>query len=145
MANFFKKRKAKTGPNKNEAKVQRARDEEARSRSGGRLQDRFPSVQSLSVKMEFFSSHQAPLGEESRTFRPQDVCDFSAPCPGPCGVGSFDLGAKVEQVVASGQSSAEATGRCQEPLYAGSPDLCGCELKCSITVAYFPEPAKTPA
>jgi hypothetical protein len=137
MAGFFKKRSAAPGPNKNEAKVMRGRESAAQARSTASLASRFPNVSRLSIHLEFVSNHGALLGDETRSFGAQDGCKFVAPCPGQCGVGSFDLNAKIEAVLGSHQSKAEASGTCQEPLYAGSPDLCGTILKCRIDASYI--------
>ncbi|MBI4425050.1 MAG: hypothetical protein HY554_15060 [Elusimicrobia bacterium] len=143
MARFFKKRRPKGGPSKNEEKVTRSREAAARERSMSRLADRFPQVERLSVQLDLVSPQNHPLAErQTRVFRPEDACDFSVPCPGRCGHGSFDLAAKLESVVETRQPLSESSGTCQEPLYAGSPDVCGVRLNCRIEVAYAPEPAK---
>ena len=140
MADYYKKRRI-AGPSKNEQKIQREREQENRIRSAGTLRTRFPSVDHLRVALEFRGPQQQVLGSEVRDFKPQDACNFSAACPGQCGVGSFNLEAKIEKVIEGREMHSEGTGKCQEPLYAGAASVCGCELKCKIEVSYLPEPA----
>lgn len=138
---FYGKRRRAPGPSKNEQKVQRAEEEARRARSIGSIAQRFPEVQRLAVKLQFLSPQGQVLAEEVRELRPADPVNLSAPCPGRCGVGKFDLAAKIESVVTARQNLAEASGVCQEPLYAGSPDSCGCKLNCRIEVTYLPAPS----
>ncbi|MBI5202921.1 MAG: hypothetical protein HY925_15115 [Elusimicrobia bacterium] len=136
MARYFKKRRP-VGPSKNEQKLQRNREAEARERNVGRLADAFPQVDRLTVNLELMSPQQQALAEpETRIFGPDDRVELSVPCPGRCGQGSFNLAGKVQAMVESSQSRAEATGICQEPLFAGASDVCGVKLLCKIEVQY---------
>jgi len=140
MPGYFKKRrKAAPGPNKNEQKVLRRRELENRDRVAGTLGNRFPSVERLSIELVFLSPQQQTLDRQSRSFEAADVCDFGVSCPGRCGVGSFNLEAKVEKVVTAGEASSESSGKCQEPMYGGSGEVCSCELRCKMSVTYLPE------
>ena len=145
MAGFYRKKKRNTGPSKNDEKVQRSKEAERLSGSGNSLGARYPSLQGLSIRLEFLSPHGASLGEETRSFKPNDACDFAAPCPGQCGVGDFDLVKKIDAMVAAGQPVLEASGKCVQPLFAGSKELCGCELRCRAAAEYKPKPAEAPA
>lgn len=139
MAGHFRKRRRFPGPAKNTLKVERGREEELRSRRAGSLGERFPAVERLVVTLEFLTPQQHILGQETRTFLPADILDFSAPCPGKCGTGSFDLAAKIEDVVAARGSDVRTGGVCRVRLYAGLPDECGCEFKSRLQVSYLPE------
>jgi hypothetical protein len=139
MAGYFK-RKHRPGPSKNELKVQRGIAAEDRARNTRFLKDLYPSVQRLSIQLEFISREGQPFDQQKRDFGPSSPCDFAVPCPGRCGVGSFDLAAKVALVVESKQAVSESTGICQEPLFAGATEVCGFQLRCRIEIAYFPEP-----
>jgi hypothetical protein len=142
MAGYFKKRRrAPAGPNKNERKVMRRVENEGRDRVAGTLRNHYPSAQKLSIRLLFLSPQHQTLGEETRAFEPDDSCDFALSCPGRCGVGSFNLQAKVDSVVTNRQAVSESSGKCQEPLYGGSPEICGCELRCKMEVVYLPEDA----
>lgn len=139
MPTYYNKKKRKnSGPNKNEEKVQRGKDAERLGASSNSLGARFPGVEKLVVTLQFMSSREADLGTETRSFTPQDPCRFEAACPGPCGVGEFNLASKIESVIAARLPSAEASGQCEEPLFAGSKELCGCRLNCRLTVSYRP-------
>jgi hypothetical protein len=141
MQPYYKKKRKNTGPNKNEAKVMRSKEVERLGSSGNSLGARFPGVERLVVALQFLSSHQADLGAETRSFGPSDACNFAVPCPGPCGAGDFNLATKIESVITNRAPASEASGKCGQPLFAGSKDLCGCELKCRLTVTYRPLPA----
>lgn len=143
MAQFFKRR-GPSGPNKNEQKVQRGREAERRNRMGGGLGERYPTVERLSVGLEFTGPQGQSLERKTWTFGPSDACDLAAPCPGRCGEGKFDLAGKIGAVIEARQPLAEASGKCQQPLYSGSTEVCGCQLKCRIEVRYLPEPAAAP-
>lgn len=140
MAGYFKRRH-KPGPSKNELKVQRGHEAADRARGVGALKELYPSVQRLSIRLEFISREGLAFDQQTRDFGPASTCDFSVPCPGRCGVGSFDLAAKVASVVETKQAVSESTGTCQEPLFAGATEVCGFQLRCKIEIAYFPEPA----
>lgn len=136
MAGYFKKRRV-AGPSKNEQKVQRVREAEARERSKGRLGDAFPQVERLTVRTEILSPQGAQLAEpETKVYKTGDRADFAVACPGRCGQGSFNLEGKIQSVIESNAPSAEASGTCQEPLYAGASEVCGVQLKCRIEVQY---------
>jgi hypothetical protein len=143
MPGYFKKRRrAPIGPNKNEQKVQRRLQNESREQSADTLQGRYPTVQQMSIHLVLLTPQHQTLNEETRTFGAGDTLDLDVPCPGRCGVGSFNLGAKVESVIGSRQERSESGGKCQEPLMGGSSELCGCELKCRMEVVYTPEDAE---
>ena len=143
MAGFYRKKKRNTGPSKNDEKVQRGR--EAERLAGSSLGARYPSLQSLSLKLVFQSPHGASLGEETRSFKPSDPCDLAAPCPGQCGAGDFDMAKRIDTMVAAGQPVLETSGKCVQPIYAGAKELCGCELKLRASAEYKPKPVETPA
>lgn len=138
MAQFFKRR-AKPGINKNDQKVQRGKEAAGRSRAAGSLGYRYPSVEKLSVFLDFITPQNQSLAQQVRVFKPSDACDFSVPCPGRCGCGSYDLAAKIKTVVEAQEKVSESSGVCQEPLYSGSPDICGLKLQCKIEASYLPQ------
>jgi hypothetical protein len=129
MPGIYRKKKRVVGPSKNEEKVERQRQAESMSAVAAR----YPSVQSIKVSLNFLGAQQQSLGEETRSYGPGDSCDFAVPCPGMCGVGSFDLAAKIASVVTAGEGVSESSGVCQEQAAAGP---CGASLKCRIEVAY---------
>lgn len=136
MARYFKKRRP-VGPSKNEEKLQRNREAEARERNLGRLVDQFPQVEQMTIHLDLLSPQQHSLAEpETRVFKSEDRVDLSVPCPGRCGQGSFNLAGKVTALVEGHETKAEASGICQEPLFAGASDVCGVRLACKIEVQY---------
>ena len=141
MSAPYRKKKRNVGPSKNEEKVSRAKELASLSRPSNSLGSRFPGVTRMTVRLEFISNHQQLLSQETRVFGPSDSCNFSAPCPGTCGVGDFDLAGKVAKVVESRQGLVETSGLCQERLFAGSKDLCGTQLKCRLEIEYAASPS----
>ena len=132
MPGIYRKKKRNPGPSKNEEKVERARQAKSQVAFGAR----YSQARSLTVVLTFSGPQGQSFGQETRTFSPQDPCDFAVPCPGRCGVGSFDLEGKIDAVIAAQEQQSQASGVCQEVLFAGSADTCGCKLDCAITVAY---------
>jgi hypothetical protein len=136
MPGAYRKKRRVVGPSKNEERVERNRREEALTRSSNSLGARFPNVRSLTVKLAFFGAQGQSFGEETRKFAPNDPCLFAVPCPGRCGVGSFDLAAKITAIIGAHEPQSQSSGVCQEPVAAGSSDTCQCRLDCAVEVAY---------
>jgi hypothetical protein len=104
------------------------------------LSRKFPSVRSLSIRLDFTTPQQQPLDQETRAYESGDECDFTATCPGRCGgQGTFDFGPKVASIISSKQASGEARGTCQQPVFPDSGEMCGIRLVCAISVSYLPE------
>lgn len=139
MAGYYKKRRS-AGPSKNEQKVARAQDAKNQLRSGA-LGQRFPRLSRLKMQLVFMNAQQHLLDEKTVTLGPNDAFTFTAACPGRCGQGSFDIGARVELAITKAQPACEATAKCQQHLYAGSTELCGCELRAKMEFEYLPVPA----
>lgn len=133
MARFFKKRRWSPGPSKNEKKVMRG--QELRSQPS-RLQERFPSLQRMTLSLRFLGDQEQVLGEETREFRPMDACDLSAQCRGLCGGAAFDLETKIGEMVEARETLHEFSGKCAAQ-QLGSPDPCGSELRCRIDLVYL--------
>mgnify|MGYP001590435103 CR=1 FL=1 len=140
MARYFRKRRKNQGPNKNEEKVQRAEDARNQERSGG-MGTRFPAVKQLRIHLAFMSAQKHILEEKDFNLGPADACVVTAACPGRCGSGSFDFTEKLIQAVQARQAVSECGAKCPLPIYAGSAEACGCEVRCRMDVDYFPAPA----
>jgi len=140
MPGYFKKRRGPQGPNKNEEKVIRAREAEGAARLAGTIGSKFPSVKSLKVGLTFLGAHGQKLDEKTMTLGPDAPLLFTVPCPGMCGRGSFNFGTKIAETVEAALPFSESGAKCPEPLYAGSADACGCEVRCRMDVDYFPAP-----
>ncbi len=137
MAGYFKKRRrASSGPGKNEQKVLRRKELESQQRAAGGFGGPFPSGQRFLLQLVFLTPQQQTLDQQTRVSDSSQPYDLRVSCPGRCGVGSFNLEAKVDEVVATHQTSSESLGTCQEPLYGSSTDLCGCKLRCKIEVVF---------
>jgi hypothetical protein len=90
--------------------------------------------------LDFTTPQRQALEGETRAYGPNDACEFTAPCPGRCGEhGVFDFTPAFTSAIAQRKSSAEAHGTCQQPIFAGSPEVCGMQLACRIAVVYRPE------
>jgi hypothetical protein len=143
MAGYHKKRR-RPGPSKNEEKVSRSKDEERRSHPSNWLGNRYESVEKLSLEMELIGTHGELLGQESRRFGREDACGFAIPCPGLCGGGSFELGAKINDIVASREPHTEASVVCPNKTN-GLATVCGVTLKFKLDAVYRAAPAPAPA
>ena len=141
MAGVYRKKRRHAGPSKNEEKVSRSKEAEFLNRASNSLGARFPSVVRMTVRLDFLGPQQQLLSQETRAFGPGDPCEFSAPCPGTCGVGNFDLAAKIAKVIEAGEAVSESSGVCQERLFAGSAAACNCQLRCRVEIVYQPQPA----
>ena len=144
MAAQYRKKRRNAGPSKNEEKIERNRQAETMLRSSNSLGARYPEVRSLTVKLAFFGAQGQSFGEETRSFAPPDPCNFAVSCPGRCGVGSFDLAAKISAIVLACETISKSSGICQEKLYAGAVEMCQCRLECTIEVSYRPAPVAAP-
>lgn len=138
MPGYFKKRRHAQGPNKNEEKVLRAQSEENRARMAGTLSARFPSVKSLRVHLTFLDARQQVLEEKDMELGRSDAAIFVIPCPGRCGQGSFDFTKKLAENIEGRLDVSESGAKCAEPLYAGSAEACGCEIRCRVKIDYLP-------
>jgi len=139
MAGYFKKRRV-AGPSKNEEKVLRGQSEERQARMAGTLSSRFPTVKRLRVDLKFLDARQQPLDEKHLDLKPGDAAIFTVPCPGRCGRGSFDFSKKAAETVEARLPASDSSAKCQEPLYAGSAEVCGWEARCRMEIEYLPLP-----
>ncbi|MBI4377063.1 MAG: hypothetical protein HY549_11510 [Elusimicrobia bacterium] len=127
----FGKRRPKPGPSKNEQKALRTE----RARLAALLKDRYPSLQRLTIQLEFLTPQKQSFDRQKRELSPDSVCDLSVPCPG-CNSGSFDLAAKVQAVIVAHEALSESGGICQERAFAEAKAICGFELRCRIEALY---------
>lgn len=142
MARFFRKRRRRPGPSKNEKKVRRREGGGSRETT---LSVRYPSVERLEVSFECRSPRAEVMANETRAMGPGDECSLVVSCSGTCGVGTFDLGSKIDELVEAGQISCEGSVKCASPRYGGI-EPCGFELKFKIGVTYGKDaPAAGPA
>ena len=148
MANYFRKRRPKPSPNKNEEKVRRAVAQKRLDSLIGTLAEHYPTVTRLALDVKFLSPQSLILDQQVLDFSPNSDCRFTFPCAGRCGKGAFDLTAIITQVVNSKKKLDESSRKCEERIYVGSSEACGCEMQYKINITYAPpkpEPKPPPA
>ncbi|HVC08694.1 MAG TPA: hypothetical protein VNH15_01995 [Elusimicrobiota bacterium] len=138
MAGYFKKRKIHHGPNKNEQKVIRSEQAKRAERMAGVLSGKFPTVKHLNLHLTFVD-HDHLIDEQDLSIEPNQTPSLAVPCPGRCGRGSLDMTEKLSAMFEARTESAEDRLACALPLYAGSGQTCGCEVRWRAQAEYFPE------
>lgn len=138
MPGFYRKKRRKTGPSKNEEKVQRGRDAEAEAQSAGTLASRFPGVRGVKVRITVTSPQGVVLEENDDLIGPNDPFIIEADCPGRCGSGSYEFSEAVSAALSSHEEQGAAETACAEPLYGGGPENCGCVAKCEFEAEFAP-------
>jgi hypothetical protein len=133
---FFKKKKRKPGPSKNEEKIRRAQAAQAEERAAGTVAERFPSVRQIVLKLSVSTPQGVVLSEASETYGPDDAFQFEADCPGSCGSGNYDFGPILADALQNARASGTAQIICAEQSYGGGPGgTCGCVARCDFTVS----------
>lgn len=138
MAEFYRKKRRKVGPSKNDEKVQRGLDAEAETRAAGTLSSRFPGVRGVKVRIIVTSPQGVVLEENDDLIGPNDPFVIAADCPGRCGSGSYDFAELVSAALARVEEHGAVQLACAEPLYGGGPDNCGCVAKCEYEAQFSP-------
>lgn len=136
---YYKKRKHAQGPTKNEEKVQRAKY--AQNQARNTLGSKFPVVKHMSLRLAFSDQRQNLIEEKVLSYGPNDPVAFSVACPGRCGKGTFNLSAKITELVNGQRAASEEVSKCAEPLYMGTQEVCGYELKYRVELEYAAEEA----
>lgn len=138
MADFYRKKRRKAGPNKNQEKVQRGLDAEAQAHAAGTLSSRFPTARALKVRIAITSPQNVVLEQSDRRIGPNDPFQLRVDCPGRCGSGSFDFAELVGQCLARAEARGLVQTACVQPLYGGGPEACGCAAKCEFEAELAP-------
>ncbi len=138
MPGFYRKKRRKVGPNKNQEKVQRGLEAEAEAHAAGTLATRFPSVRGVKVRITVTSPQGVVLDETDALIGPSDPFQIEASCPGRCGSGSFDFAEIVTQSLTKLEEHGTTETSCAEPLYGGGPEACGCLAKCEFQAEFSP-------
>ena len=138
MPGFYRKKRRKTGPSKNEQKVQRGLDAEAETHAAGTLSSRFPGVRGVKVRITVTSPQGVVLDESDDLIGPNDPFIIETDCPGRCGSGSYDFAELVAQGLTRLDERGTAEMACAEPLYGGGPGTCGCLAKCEFEAEFAP-------
>jgi hypothetical protein len=130
---FYRKKRRKAGPSKNDEKVRRAQTAEDNERAAGTLSSRFPSVRALRVKVSIATPQGVVLEESAETYSPSDPFFLEADCPGSCGSGSYDFAVLIAQSLENLQERGVAQIVCAEASYSGAAGAqCGCIAKCEF-------------
>lgn len=136
---FYRKKRRKAGPSKNEKKVGRQQNAEDQERAAGTISTRFPAVRALRVKVSIATPQGVVLEESEETYGPNDPFYLEADCPGSCGSGSYDFAGLIAQSIESMQERGSAQIICAEPSYSGAAGAtCGCIAKCEFTAERAP-------
>jgi hypothetical protein len=130
---FFKKRRGKSGPSKNEQKIMRGQQAEQEAQAAGTLSSRFPNVKRLDAQLTFLDEGR-PLDYQEKRFDAGTPAIFKVDCPGMCGRGVFDYTPFVNSAAQSAQPLLENKLTCPEMQSNATP--CGCELKIRLQLAY---------
>jgi hypothetical protein len=131
---FYRKKRRKAGPSKNDEKVRRAQTAEDNERAAGTLSSRFASVRSLRVKVSIATPQGVVLEESEETYGPNDPFFLEADCPGSCGSGAYDFAVLIAQSLENLQERGSAQIICAETSYSGAAgSVCGCIAKCEFT------------
>jgi hypothetical protein len=138
MPGFYRKKRRKAGPNKNQEKVQRGREAEAEAHAAGTLATRFPGVRGVKVRITVTSPQGVVLDETDDLIGPNDAFQIGADCPGRCGSGSFDFAELVAASLTKLEEQGSAEMTCAEPLYGGGPEACGSVAKCEFEAEFAP-------
>lgn len=137
MARYGRRRKP--GPSKNEKKVQRRGETD--QTAAAPLERVFPALSRLSIKLVFTDARGAAVKEESLDLGPGDACSLAFACPGVCGVGKFNLTARIERAVLEREVAFEATAPCGSPRYGTVNEPCGSTIKCTVNLTLSGTPA----
>ena len=130
---FYRKKRRKAGPSKNDKKVGRAQAEQDAERAAGTLSTRFPAVRSLRVKLSIATPQGVVLEQTEETYGPNDALILEADCPGSCGSGSYDIAPLIAAAIEGGQKQGSTQLICAEASYSGgNGGVCGCVAKCEF-------------
>ena len=131
---FYRKKKRKAGPSKNDEKVRRAQTAEDNERAAGTLSTRYPSIRNLRVKVSIATPQGVVLEESEEVYGPNDAFVLEADCPGSCGSGHYDFAVLVTASLDAAQTRGSSQTVCQQASYSGAAGAtCGCIAKCEFT------------
>ncbi|UPT75630.1 MAG: hypothetical protein M0D55_08140 [Elusimicrobiota bacterium] len=131
---FYRKKRRKVGPSKNEKKVGRAQIAEDNERAAGTISSRYPHVKALRVKVSIATPQGVVLETSEETYGPNDPLVLEADCPGSCGSGAYDFAALIAEPLERRDERGAAQVICVEPSYSGAAGAqCGCIAKVEFT------------
>ena len=136
---FYRKKRRKAGPSKNEKKVGRAQTAEDNERAAGTLSSRFPTLRALRVKVSIATPQGVVLEESEESFGPNDPLILEADCPGSCGSGAYDFATLISPALERQEERGASQIICAEASYSGAAGAqCGCIAKCEFTAEVTP-------
>lgn len=138
MPGFYRKKRRKVGPSKNEEKVRRGMAADQQATTAGSLSSRFPSVRGVRAKITITSLQGVVLDETETIIGPNDPFIIEADCPGRCGSGSYDFAPQVSEALSRLEEEGMAETSCLEPHYGGGNDACGCVARCAFAAEIAP-------
>lgn len=138
MPGFYRKKRRKVGPSKNEEKVRRGQSADAQATAAGSLSSRFPSVRGVRARVTITSLQGVVLDETETIIGPNDPFLIEADCPGRCGSGSYDFAPQVAESLGRLEEDGQFEAVCQEPHYGGGNEACGCVAKCVFAAETSP-------
>ena len=131
---FYRKKRRKAGPSKNDEKVRRAQTAEAQEQAAGTVATRFPGMRSLKVRLSVATPQGVVLQDDEKTYGPQEPFVFEADCPGSCGSGFYDFAPLIAAALQAGDRRGQTQLICAEASYGGGPGgACGCVARCEFT------------
>lgn len=137
MPGFYRKKKRKVGPSKNEEKVRRGQAADAEASSAGSLSSRFPSVRGVRASITITSIQGVVLDETETIIGPGDPFIIAADCPGRCGSGSYDFAPHIGEALSRLEETGAAEAVCAMPRY-GANEPCGCVARCRFAAEIAP-------
>ncbi len=131
MADFYRKKKRKVGPSKNDEKLQRAQDAAAGERAAGTLVMNFPGVTGLKASLSVKGAQGQILEERVLNIGANDPFMIVTDCPGACGSGKFDFADFVAEALSTDRLTGRADLPCGMPSYGGGGGAtCACVASC---------------
>lgn len=138
MPGFYRKKRRKVGPSKNEEKVRRGMAADQQATTAGSLSSRFPSVRGVRARITINSLQGVTLDETETVIGPNDPFIIEADCPGRCGSGSYDFAVQVSEALSRLEEEGTYEATCLEPHYGGGSDACGCVARCTFAAEITP-------
>lgn len=135
MADFYRKKKRKVGPSKNDEKLQRAQDAADSARAAGTLVANFPGLSGLKATITVKGAQGQLLDEKTISLKAGDSFQVAADCPGACGSGRFDFAPLLADTLSQGGKSGRAELACGMPSYSGGGGTCACVATCAFEAA----------
>ena len=131
MAEFYRKKKRKVGPSKNDEKLQRAQNEADDARAAGTLSANFPGITGLKASLSIKGAQGQILEERVITLGANDPFLVENDCPGACGSGKFFFADPIAEALMAERLTGRSDQPCGQPSYGGGGGAtCTCVATC---------------